>query len=125
MPASSFSALNSWGFYIIAAAALLLVLSPPLLGTAQDARAASDWRSADGVRAILDSLRPGVRVHFSYGGSRGWDNLTLGDRKVSVSYGGGTISLPTRWELTSETLVPAKGYVAFLQGGVAEVVPAG
>ncbi|MDG6963726.1 MAG: hypothetical protein JRN27_03810 [Nitrososphaerota archaeon] len=125
MPASSIGAMSSWALYIAAAAALLLVLSPALMSTASGARAAADWRTADGVRAVLDSMLPGIRVRFSFGAAQGSDVITLSGRTVAVSYGSGTFSFRTRWELANATLDPAEGYLALFEGGVIEVVPGG
>ncbi len=124
MPASSIGALNSWGLYLIASAALLLVLSPLLFGTAGAAREGADWRNADGVRAVLDNLRPGTAVRFSYGMS-GTDAIHLRGGLISCDYGGGTVSLRSRWALPDVTLLPAVEYTARVNGGRVEVTQTG
>ncbi|MDE1852709.1 MAG: hypothetical protein KGI38_03055 [Thaumarchaeota archaeon] len=125
MPASSTGALNSWGLYLIAAAALLLVLVPVLTSTAMSSREGADWRNVDGLRAVIDSLRPGVTVEYHYGASASGDPIHLGGRSVSCSYGGGTVSLRTRWPLPDVTISPTAAYDLRLVGGTAEVVQIG
>lgn len=102
-----------------------MVLAPSLSSAAQGSRAGADWRSADGVRTVLDSLRPGVTVRFSYGDSPTSDSIRLGGRSVSITYGQGSIVLPTTLELPNATLSPTLGYAAWLQGGVVEVAESG
>lgn len=125
MPASSVGALNAWGVYLIASAALILVLSPMLTGAARDSREGADWRTADGVRAVLDSLRPGITLDMSFGVSSSADPLRLRGHLISCDYGGGTISLPTRWALPDVTLSPLVNYAVRVSGGEVLVVRSG
>jgi hypothetical protein len=121
MPVSSLSSLNSWGTYIIAGLALMLVLAPTVESAAYDSREGVDYRNADGVRAVIDSLRPGVSVSFTFGSSSSNDPLRVVGDTIVVSYGRGTVSLQTTWTLPNETLFATVAYVASIDGGVAEV----
>lgn len=125
MPASSVSALNSWGVYLVASAALILVLSPQLTGAARGSREGADWRYADGVKNVLDALRPGISVGLSYGASSSGDPLHLEGHRISCAYGSGTISLPTRWALPNATLSPSVNYLVWLSGGEVQVAQVG
>lgn len=123
MPASSFSEMNSWGAYLLASMALVLLLSPQLLRVARDSRASSDWRYADGVRAVVDSLAPGAKVEITFGVAKVSDPVQLLGHHVICFDGNGTISLPVRWDLPNTTLAPGMHYRLSLSSG--EVVVEG
>lgn len=113
--------MNSWGLYIFASVALVLLFTPQLDGVARDARESADWRNVDGVRAVIDSLRPGVAVLFTYGGSFAPDDVRLGGHLVSCPDGNGTISMPVTWPLPNVTLSPSVRYRLALVLGVVRV----
>jgi hypothetical protein len=122
MPASSFSGLNSWGVYLFASLALVLLFTPQLTGIVKDTRVSADWRNLDGVRAAIDSLRPGVALHFSFGVAGVSDSVQLRGQQVSCFDGNGTISMPVVWALPNVTLVPALHYRFSLAQGWVRVV---
>lgn len=113
--------MNSWGLYIFASVALVLLLTPQLGGVARDARESADWRNVDGVRAIIDSLAPGVTVLFAYGSSASPDRIRLEGHLVSCRDGDGTISMPVAWALPNVTLSPSVRYRLALVGGAVVV----
>lgn len=125
MPASSTSALNAWGLYLVAALLLLLITSPMLTAAAADARRGADLRELDGLKAVFDSLRPGVVAHFELGEGLLVDPIRTEGKSVTCSYGPGAISLQTRWTLPDASLVPGAPYAAWLEGGAVEVVRVG
>jgi hypothetical protein len=110
LPVSSISGLNSWGLYIFASVALVLLFTPQLVGVTKDARDSADWRNIDGVRAVIDSLRPGITLLLAYGPSVSPDEVRLGGHLVSCPDGNGTISMPVRWALPNVTLSPSARY---------------
>ena len=107
--------------YLVAAAALLLVLTPAISVAARASREGADWRYADGVKTVLDSLSPGVKIAFSYGSSPSADELVLGGCSVSVNDGQGLLTFRTDYLVPSMTLVPTVSYLAQLIGGRVEV----
>ena len=115
------SALNSWGVYLVASAALIGVMAPQLASVASLSREGADWRSADGVAVALDSLRPGVTLAITFGGWPSNDAIVLGGHRVSISYGNGTFDLASRLPLPNMTLTPFTSYRAWLSGGDVEV----
>ena len=117
--------MNSWGVYLIAAAALVGVLAPQIAGVASLSREGADLRCAEGVRATLDSLRPGMAVVFSFDAWPLSDPILLGGTAISVSYGNGTVTLPVEWQLPSLTLSPSVPYRAWLANGTVQVAPVG
>ena len=121
MPATSVSGLTSWGLYIFASVALVLLLSPDLQGVAKDAREGADWRNVDGIGAIINSLRPGVTLLFAYGQSGAPDAVRLGGHLVSCSDGNRTISMPVLWALPNVTLYPSSQYRFSLASGMVTV----
>jgi hypothetical protein len=125
VPASSVSALNSWGTYMVAAVALLLMLSPALAGATRDSREGADLRNLDGVREVLSTLQPGVSLLFSFGAWPGSDPLSISGYTLSCSYGGGTIELTSARLLPDITLYPGVQYLAYLGAGEVTVVQAG
>ncbi|MDG7011312.1 MAG: hypothetical protein JRN57_04245 [Nitrososphaerota archaeon] len=125
MPASSIAALNSWGLYIVAAFALLLVLSPALSAVSSDSREGADLRSLDGVSAVLSALRPGVSARFSFGTSPAGDPILIGEHSLVCSYGSGLVETHTVAELPDETIYPTVAYLAYVSGDRVAVVPAG
>lgn len=125
MPVSSFSALNSWGAYMMAAMALLLMLSPTLAAATKGSREGADLRNLDGVHEVLSVLQPGVTLRFSFGGWPGSDPLSMSGDTISCSYGDGTIGLTTPRALPNMTLYPTVQYVAYLSGGEVKVVQTG
>ncbi len=124
MPATSASALNSWGLYLISAAALVLVLTPHLIGLLGDSRESSDYRAVDGVRAAIDGLHPGVKAEISLGTAGRGDPIVLGGNLVSCDYGGGLVSASSRWPLPNFTLRAAVHYLVWLSQGRVEVAQA-
>jgi len=125
VPTSSVSTLNSWGLYLIAAGALVGLMSPQLIGVAADSREGTDWRYADGIRAALDSLSPGMTIVLTYGSWPGADPIHLSGRLISVAYGNGTISLSSRWDLPSMTMSPFLSYRAWIAGTEVQVTTIG
>ncbi len=125
MPAASVGATNSWGIYLIASAVLVGIMTPQLMGVAGDSREGADWRCADGVRAALDALRPGVTIVMACESWPGGDPIKLGGTQVSAAYGSGTIVFPSRWRLPNVTLVPSATYRAWLDGAQVQVTPIG
>ena len=121
MPATSVTGLNSWGLYIFASVALVLLLAPQLEGVAGDAREGADWRNVDGVRAVIDSLRPGLTLLFAYGQSGAPDAVRLGGHLVSCSDGNRTISMAVSWALPNITLSPSSQYRLSLASGMVTV----
>lgn len=117
--------MNSWGVYLLAAAALVGVLAPQLVGVATLSREAADWRCADGVRAAIDTLRPGMSVVLSFGAWPTDDPVRLGGRAVSIDYGNGTVTFPVQWQVPTLTLSPSASYRAWLAGGEVQVTPVG
>ena len=109
----------------MAAVALLLVLAPQLIRMVQDSRESADWRNLDGVRAAIDSLRPGLTVNLTYGSMSTGDRVTLGGRQFACSYGDGTITFPSRWQLSNESLSASAHQLLRLTGGLVEVVQTG
>ena len=110
MAASSVSGMNSWGLYISASVALVMLFSPLLAGVSNDARESADWRNVDGVRAVIDSLRPGVTVALTYGSSTFSDDVSLGGHLVACHAGNGTVSMAVIWALPNITLSPSSLY---------------
>jgi hypothetical protein len=121
LPASSYSGLNSWGGYIVASAMLVALFSNPLHGLATDSREGVDLRYADGIRAALDELTPGMSLHATYAAAQGADQLHLGGRSLSINYGNGTIVIASAWELQNATLMPGSTYRFWLSGGEVQV----
>ena len=120
MPASSLGSLDSWGVYVFASMALILLLTPQLAGVVQLSRKGADLRDLDGARAVIDSLRPGVTVVFAFGEAHLSDALALSGNSVSCYDGNGTISVPVRWALPNLTLAPSVRYrLSLVQGAVA------
>ena len=110
--------------YLIASAALIAALMPQLAGTAQDSREGTDYRVADGIRSVLDSLRPGTVVTLSFGSWTG-DSARLEGHEITLMDGSGAVALQTRYELPNVTLVPNVSYQVWLNGNGAEVTQAG
>ncbi len=125
MPASSVSSLTSWGLYLLATVALLAILSPLLSGSFQSARAGADSRNLDGVRAVLDGLRPGMTMTFSFGEATGSDPIRVEGHLISCTSALGKVTLPSRWGLPSMTLLPSVPYTVQLDGGSVKVVGPG
>ncbi len=73
------------------------------------------------MRAVLDSLSPGVKIAFSYGSSASADELVLAGRSVSVNDGQGLLTFRTDYPVPSIILVPTEPYLAQLVGGRVEV----
>ena len=113
MPASTVSAMNSWGVYLIASAALVLILAPSLQKISSDTRVASDWREIDSVRRIIDSLRPGMTVHLRLG-SDAKDTISLHGYEILCDDGAGMLLRNSRWLLPDYSLLPGVGYVLSL-----------
>lgn len=114
MPASSIGALNAWGVYLIASAALVAALVPQLSGTLQDSREGADYRVAEGIQSVLNLLSPGANLTLSFGDWPSSDVARLAGYDVTFDYGNGTLVLPVRWALPDFTLFPGLGYQVWL-----------
>jgi hypothetical protein len=97
---------------------LVLLLTPELTGVARASRDSADWRNVDGVRAAIDSLRPGVTALFAFGEGGAADDIRLSGHQISCSDGNGTISMPVTWALPNDTLSPSLQYRLSLADGV-------
>ena len=118
MPASSISGMNSWGLYVFASVALVLLFTPQLLGVAKASRESADWRTEDGVRAAVDSLRPGATVLLAFGDKGATDPVRLSGHQISCSAGDRVISMRVTWALPDATLMPSARYRLSLSHGV-------
>ena len=116
MPASSIGVLNSWGIYFVASAALVGALTPTLIGAVHDSREGCDYRVADGIRSVLDSLRPGMVVTLSFSGSPTVDSARLSGRAVTFADGDQTVTMRTQHSLPNVVLSPGVQYEVWLQG---------
>ncbi|MDA4126263.1 MAG: hypothetical protein OK452_03530 [Thaumarchaeota archaeon] len=125
MPASSVSSLNSWGLYLLATVALLALTSPMLASSSRSARAGADSRNIDGVRAVFDGLRPGMRVTFAFGEATGSDSIRIEGHSISCTSADGTIAMPSKWELPNMNLLPSVAYSVQVEGGSVKVVGPG
>ena len=121
MPASSVSGMNSWGLYLFASVALVLVFTPQLSGVVQASRDSMDRRNLDGIRELVDALRPGSTVVFSYGIAGVSDSVRLGGRSIWCLDGNRTIAVPARWALQNATLAPGTRYQFALSQGEVSV----
>ena len=122
MPASSVSSLTSWGLYLLAMVALLAIVSPMLSGSVQSARVGADSRNLDGVRAVLDGLRPGMKLTFSFGEASGSDPIRIEGHLISCTSAAGKMAVPSRWGLPSMVLLPSVAYSVELEGVLVKVV---
>jgi hypothetical protein len=111
--------------YLIASAALIAALTPQLVGATRDSREGSDYRVADGIRSVLDSLRPGTIVTFSFGSWSTGDSARLDGNEVILNYGNGSVALHTRYDLPNITLTPNVSYQVWLEGNRVSVSEAG
>jgi hypothetical protein len=118
------AAMNSWGVYLIASASLILLLAPTIYKTSNNARIASDWREVDGVRTVIDSLRPGLSVQVKL-----WMNSTdairLQGYQISCNDGSGILTGRSAWLLPDYTLVHGTRYLLTLDGSRVEVTQVG
>lgn len=111
--------------YLIASAALIAALVPQLGGVARDSREGSDYRVADGIRSVLDSLRPGILVTFSFGSWSTGDSARLDGHEVILTYGNGSVVFQTRYDLPNITITPSVSYQVWLEGNRVGVSEAG
>lgn len=125
MPASSVSSLTSWGLYLLATVALLAIVSPMLSGSVQSARVGADSRNLDGVRAVLDGLRPGMSMTFSFGEGTGSDPIRLEGHQISCTSAVLKMIVPSRWGLPNMILLPSVAYHVQLEGVYVKVVGPG
>ncbi len=117
--------MTSWGLYLVAAAALVLILSPQLTALSRSSREAADFRFMEGVRYAIDSLQPGVEINLTSATFLAPDPIRLHGFQMTCDYGGGTISLTSRWPLPDATLSPPSHYLLSLTGGALQVTQAG
>ncbi|HXW95114.1 MAG TPA: hypothetical protein VEJ19_05355 [Nitrososphaerales archaeon] len=110
--------------YLIASAALIGALGPQLAGTVQDSREGTDYRIADGICSVLDALRPGILVTFSFDSLTG-DSAHLDGHEVSLIDGKGAVTFQTRYGLPNITLTPNVSYQVWLKGNEVSVSEAG
>lgn len=125
MPATSLSSQLSWGSYLLAAGALVLVVSPTLAGTSAYSRSAADLRTLEGVTSVLNGLSPGVSVELWYSPTTSQGMISLSGHQVSYLDGNRSLSNLCRWSLPSMTLSPFRVYIARLQGERVELSPLG
>ncbi len=123
MPASSVSALDSWGVYAVSALALTLVLAPSLSSLLTDSRESADLRNVEGVAALIDNLRPGMKLNFSFAGGVG-DAISLGGTTITCAGADHSIALETAWPLQAVVLRPSSRYAFSIDGGMVEATPA-
>ena len=121
MPTSSFSEMASWGAYLAAAASLVLIMAPPLSEVATGSRTASASRTVDGVGALIDELRPGLSVNFSFGSSGSQERVVLDGRLVTCWIGDSMSAFTSTWMLGEHVLAPGVLYSARLENGSVEV----
>ena len=121
MPATVVSSSYGWGAYLASALILGAVLAPVAnrVGDASQAGAAS--RTVAGVLGVLDGLRPGILVSFSYGSPGERVSIRTAGHSVSYEVGGITTLAWCRWDLPNLTLLPGERYTVWLNGKSVEV----
>ena len=124
MPASSIGVMNSWGVYLTASAFLILLLTPALYKTSNNARVASDWREVDGVTKVINTLRPGLSVQLNLR-MNSTDSVRLQGYLVSCDDGSGALTEKSIWFLPSYILVHGISYDLKLDGSRVEVTRTG
>jgi hypothetical protein len=92
-----------------------------LIGATQDSREGSDYREAEGICSVLDSLRPGTVVTFSFGGWSAGDSARLAGQVVSFANGNWTVNMRTQYSLPNVTLSPGVQYRVWLEGNSVRV----
>jgi hypothetical protein len=117
--------MDSWGLYLLAAVALVLVLTPQLTGLARYARESADLRYLEGVRAAVDGLRPGIVLSLGSTAPFAPDSIRFEGRQLSSDCGATTLVLYADWPLANATLTPASSYLLQLRGGVVMVTQVG
>jgi hypothetical protein len=117
--------MNSWGLYLVASVALVLVVAPQLTGLAGDSREGADWRNVDGMRKVVDALGQGDTVNLTFTGAFAADPIVLTGFHIACDYGNGTLVLPSRWALPNTTLLPGHHYRVWLNGGEVQVTETG
>lgn len=124
MPASSIGVMNSWGVYLMASACLIVLITPTLYKTSNNARVASDWREVDGLTKVINSLRPGMSVQLELW-MNSTDSVRLQGYIVSCDDGSGTLTGKSVWLLPYYTLVHGVSYDLKLDGSLVEVTRTG
>ena len=94
----------------------MAALTPQLIRATQDSREGCDYRLADGIRSVLDSLHPGTVVTFSFTGWSTGDSAHLTGHAVSFEAGNWTVVMQTRYALPNVTLAPGIEYQVWLEG---------
>lgn len=122
MPATSISSLTSWGLYLLASTALLVIAAPMVAGSSQAARMSADSRALDGVRAVLDNLRPGMTATLVFWGSTGSDPIRIEGHSITCTFSSGKMTVLSKWELPSVNLQPTVVYSVWLDGDSVRVV---
>jgi hypothetical protein len=125
MPASSVESMFSWAAYLAASAGLLIALAPPVHAAYQGSVLVAEERVISGVDGVFDSLRPGLEVNFTIGGSLPPGELTLSGHYISYNQGGEAASVSCRWTLPSMELSQGEKYTAWLAGEQVQVVADG
>ncbi|MBI3841532.1 MAG: hypothetical protein HY297_06260 [Thaumarchaeota archaeon] len=113
--------LSSWGAYVVATGVLVAAMSPVFVGVLSSSVIGSGFRYLDGVRSVLDSLRPGMTVSFSYGYKGFPGEIRLEGWGLTFQSGGANVSFPSHWFLPDIALVPGTSYSAHLTGASVEV----
>jgi hypothetical protein len=122
MPATSISSLTSWGLYLLASTALLVIAAPMVAGSAQAARIGADSRNLDGVKTVLDNLSPGMTATFVFVGSPGSDPIRIEGHSISCTSASGKMTVLSKWELPNMDLQQSVVYSVQLEGNSVRVV---
>jgi len=99
----------------------MAALSPQLTAATQDSREGYDYRIADGIRSVIDSLRPGMLVAFSFGTWSISDSAQLAGHTISITGGNWKVIMSTRYSLPNVTLLPSAQYQVWLEGNSVRV----
>ncbi len=121
MPASSVTAAATWGVYLGVAAALIAGMSPHLSQVQSAAGRSAAARALDGVTAVLDGLRPGIRANISFGSEGGAGGILLGGHAITFAGQEPELTAQCSWSLPYYVLEPGRVYSVSLDGSEVSV----
>ncbi|MDG6900886.1 MAG: hypothetical protein JRM80_02880 [Nitrososphaerota archaeon] len=121
MPAASYSSSVSWAAYFAAALALVAACSPVLAGVKNYSCGASASRTAEGAVEVVDGLRPGMVVAFSFRAPSADDRIELVGHSLTALWCGRASTFQTVWELPGATLMAGRSYYLKLASCQVEV----